>query len=95
MAGWVSDKEPVVRLPLRSLGGDLGFTKNGFGCLQQINSRMNIHAKSKKHLDNCLSLKMLGATELRTQNLSIAEHNAGVSKLLLREFRVGDSAWQR
>ncbi|CAL7937392.1 unnamed protein product [Xylocopa violacea] len=71
--------------PCLLFGGDTTWTKDGFRNINKMKDKTEKHEKSKKHIDNVISLSLLGTTSVKeklseTYRLSINEHNMKVKK---------------
>ena len=66
-------------------GGDVTWTKDGFRNINKMKEKTEKHEKSKKHVDNVVSLSLLGTVSIKEKlseayRLSINEHNIKVKK---------------
>ncbi|CAL1530206.1 unnamed protein product, partial [Lymnaea stagnalis] len=71
--------------PCLLFGGDVMWTKDGFRNINKMKEKTEKHEKSKKHIENVVSLSLLGSVNIKEKlseayRLSIIEHNMKVTK---------------
>ncbi|XP_075232954.1 zinc finger MYM-type protein 1-like isoform X2 [Lycorma delicatula] len=78
-------KNALFCFPCLLFGGDVTWTKDGFRNINKMKEKTEKHEKSKKHVDNVLSLSLLETVSIKEKlseayRLSISEHNVKVKK---------------
>jgi len=71
--------------PCLVFGGDTAWTKDGFTNISKMKERSEKHEKSKKHIENVITMSLLGSVGVQARlseayKLSIIEHNRKVKK---------------
>ncbi|XP_076763834.1 zinc finger MYM-type protein 1-like [Xylocopa sonorina] len=78
-------KNALFCFPCLLFGGDVTWTRDGFRNINKMKEKTEKHEKSKKHIDNVVSMSLLGAVSIKEKvseayKLSISEHNIKVKK---------------
>ena len=78
-------KNALFCFPCLLFGGDSVWTKDGFTNINKMKEETEKHENSKKHVDNVISLSVLGSVNIKEKlseayRLSIDEHNLQVNK---------------
>ena len=76
-------KNALFCFPCLLFGGDVTWTKDGFRNINKMKEKTEKHEKSKKHIDNVVSLSLLETVSIKEKlseayRLSINEHNIKV-----------------
>ena len=85
LCGCEVKKNALFCFPCLLFGGDVTWTKDGFRNINKMKEKTEKHEKSKKHVDNVVSLSLLGTVSIKEKlseayRLSINEHNIKVKK---------------
>ena len=78
-------KNALFCFPCLLFGGDVPWTKDGVRNINKMKEKTEKHEASKKHIDNVVSLSLLGSINIKESlseayRLSIDEHNRKVTK---------------
>lgn len=78
-------KNALFCFPCLLFGGDSTWSKDGFTNINKMKEKTEKHEKSKKHIDNAISLSLLGTVDIKERlseayRLSVNEHNRKVTK---------------
>ena len=70
--------------PCLLLGGEETWTKDGFRSIGKLKEKTEKHEKSRKHMDNVISLSFLGSVNIKEKlseayRISTMEHNMKVA----------------
>lgn len=78
-------KNALFCFPCVLFGGDSTWSKDGFTNINKMKEKTEKHEQSKKHIDNAISLSLLGTVDIKERlseayRLSVNEHNRKVTK---------------
>ena len=78
-------KNALFCFPCLLFGGDATWTKDGFRSINKMKEKTEKHEKSKKHIDNVVSLSLLATVNIKEKlsdayTHSINEHNTKIKK---------------